>query len=272
MNEILLIVVVYNKKISDLFFIQENILIYNEFIDVLVYDNSIDSQQIPELEGININYIHNKDNVGVSKAYNIGIEKSKALNKKYILLLDQDTSFQLSDLSDYHNLMDKYGEGFIYAPIVYKENKIYSPNFVNNFVGKVQNINSFFYSEIYSIDEKSLINSGLMIPLKVIDSIGGFNDDIKLDFSDFYFIEKYKKFNNKIILLNLMIEHSLSGDEGNNYLKEIHRFMYYCNGAKSLNKFLLWPAFRRMIRLIIKYKSIVPISIFTMYFIGNKKI
>jgi hypothetical protein len=274
MNEVMLIIVLYNKKISDLSIMAQNNFIREKNVDTFIYDNSLKPQYITDIEGFNFYYAHDKSNAGVSKAYNIGIKKAKELNKKYVLLLDQDSSILASDLEKYLLLAERYGENYIYAPVMYSKNKIYSPAYVNHFIGKVQDLSTFIYKEIYSLNQKSLINSGLMIPLKLIDLIGDFNENIKLDFSDFYFIEKYKKINQDIILLDLYVQHSLSGNEGKNYLAEMLRYKYYCNGAKyfniSTNKFRLIPTFRRMFRLIIKYKSLKPINIFINYFIGNK--
>ena len=45
-----------------------------------------------------------------------------------------------------------------------------------------------------------------MIPLEMFKKIGGF--------SDIYFIEKYKELNSKIVLVDVSLIHSISGDEG----------------------------------------------------------
>ncbi|MFA5216265.1 glycosyltransferase [Sulfuricurvum sp.] len=276
MNDLIVIVVLYNKNISDLPIIMHGSFMKDSSIDIFVYDNSMESQYVPKIEGFNFYYIHDKSNAGVSKAYNSGIKKAKELNKKYVLLLDQDSSVLASNLEKYLFLAERYGENYIYAPVMYSKNMIYSPACVNHFIGKVQGLNTFVYQEIYSLKKKSLINSGLMIPIKVIDVIGYFDENIKLDFSDFYFIEKYKKINQDIILLNLYIQHKLSGNEDKNYTVEMLRYKYYCNGAKffniSTNTFRLIPPFRRMLSLIIKYKNLKPIGIFLGYFIGNKRI
>lgn len=276
MNDLMLIVVMYNTKISDLYCIKQSKINNNDSIDVFIYDNSLQEQTVPDIYGINFHYVHDKKNAGVSKGYNVGIEKAKELNKKYVILLDQDSNISCADFEKYTLLYNKYGDDYLYAPIMYYKDKIYSPGNINNFAGKVQDLNKFMYKEVYSLEDKSLINSGLLIPLKIIDLIGNFNENIKLDFSDFYFIEKYKKFNNNMVLLNLYVEHSLSGDESKNYLKEISRYKYYCNGAKYFNisagKIRLYPALRRMLRLIVRYKSLKPIYIFVFYFLGSKRI
>jgi len=250
-------------------------LLKEKGIDIFVYDNSKESQNVPEVKGACLFYVHDKNNAGVSKGYNVGIKKAKALNKKYVLLLDQDSGILATNLEKYLELAEKYGENYLYAPVMCKKNKIYSPAYVNHFIGKVQSLDTFVYTEKYNLNKQSLINSGLMVPIKLIDIIGDFNENIKLDFSDYDFIEKYKKYRQEVILINLYIEHHLSGDEGKNYISEMLRYQYYCNGAKFFNiathKLRLVPVLRRMFRLIVKYKSLRPVIIFVEYFIGDKK-
>ena len=275
MNEVLIIIVVYKKKIIDLSLIND-LLGSSQKIDILIYDNSPNKQISPSLKNVNLYYIHDKNNPGVSKGYNTGIDKAKELGKKYILLLDQDTLFSINHLDEYIKLIQIYQEQYIYAPIVAKEDKIYSPFIEKNFVGQVQYAYNFNYNILYNLDNKSVINSGLMIPIKIIDQVGYFNEKIKLDFSDIYFIEKYKKLKKEIVLANTKLTHSLSGDEGKNYDAEIHRFKYYCNGAKEFSKSssqsTFWSVTRRMLRLVQKYYSLKPIDIYINYYLGNKKI
>lgn len=266
MNDVLIILVCYNVDLSNL-----NLLKNLKGQDILVYDNSKNKQEVKE----KIYYYYNSDNPGVSKAYNYGIRLARKLKKKYVLLLDHDTMFNLDSLNEYMKMSTKYGEDYIYAPIIGGNSKIYSPFIETKVRNIIQDPDTFKYEEEYKLDNKSLINSGLMIPLKIIEMIGGFNDKIKLDFSDIYFISKYKEFRNEVILVNIKLEHGLSGDEGLNKVKELNRFRYYCNGAREfkksselklkLNLFVLF----RMLRLMMKYKSFIPIGIVTRYYLGE---
>lgn len=277
-GQLLLIVVLYNKEISSLNIIKQSHFIKEDSLNIFIYDNSKDSQSVPQIDGIYLYYTHDSENSGVSKAYNVGIQKAKELNKKFVVLLDQDTEFKLSLLEKYISLYEKYGDKYIYVPIVCNQlcNEIYSPSILNRFIGKVQKIENFFYNEIYDLKNKSLINSGMMIPIKIVDSIGNFNESIQLDFSDYYFVEKYKNYNSNIILVNEKISHSLSGDESKDFLKEMYRYQYYCSGAKelarSLNVSTSFAVLRRMIRLIIKYKHLKPIATFFLYYLKDSKL
>lgn len=264
MNDILVIIVIYNKKVSELKYLKEL-----KEVDILIYDNSVDEQNIK-----GIHYYHDKDNPGVSKAYNYGIDLAKKLNKKYVLLLDQDTKFDYCVFSKYIEMKEKYNEEYLYSSIIIGKDRIYSPCIEKKYRNVWQSLNKFSYEEIYNIENKSLINTAIMIPIKIIDKIGGFNENIKLDFSDAYFIEKYKSLKKEIVLVNVKINHSISGDEGKSKKKEIDRFKYYCNGGKEFKKNYSYNRIDRliifrMIRLVLKYKTIIPIKIFREYYLGD---
>ena len=272
---LLISIVIYNKKISDLTILKK---IPNKNIDIFIYDNSKLPQEIPTFENVNIYYEHDENNSGVSRAYNQAYKKAKELDKKLLLVLDQDSSFEFSFIEQYMKMYQVYKSDYIYAPIVCdeKKTKIYSPAFLNNFVGKIQSFENFVYEEIYSLKGKSVINSGLMIPLEMFEKIGGYNEKLRLDFSDIYFIEKYKELNPKIVLVNVYLKHSISGDEGKDFIREFNRFKYYCSASKeignSLNTSVFWSPFRRLIRLTLKYKNIKFIKIFYDYYLKGKEI
>ncbi len=265
----LIVVVIYNKEIKEIKYLNS---IKNA--DILIYDNSLNAQS----SAANIYYYHNKDNGGVSIAYNYGIELAKKLGKDFIIFLDQDTNFDEKILKVYSLYANEFGSDYIYAPIAKKRDIIYSPFIEGLCKNHPQNMRTFKYEKLYNIDGKSLINSGMMVSLDVINKIGIFNEKIKLDFSDIYFIEKYKKISSEIVLIDACLEHSLSGDEGKNRQKELMRYKFYCNGAKELKNStgniprINRLVFFRMLRLIIKYKILAPISIYVKYYLGEVKV
>lgn len=275
-DNLLISIVIYNKSLKELFLL-DSFLEAKRF-DIFIYDNSKLPQEVPSFENVNIYYEHDESNSGVSRAYNQAYKKAKELDKKLLLVLDQDSSFEFSFIEQYMKMYQVYKSDYIYAPIVCdeKKTKIYSPAFLNNFVGKIQSFENFVYEEIYSLKGKSVINSGLMIPLEMFEKIGGYNEKLRLDFSDIYFIEKYKELNPKIVLVNVYLKHSISGDEGKDFLREFNRFKYYCSASKeignSLNTSVFWSPFRRLIRLTLKYKNIKFIKIFYDYYLKGKEI
>jgi GT2 family glycosyltransferase len=276
LQKVLISVVIYNKPIKSMHILKKLSNYY--ILDMFIYDNSKFPQLVPKIKNVNIYYEHDSNNSGVSRAYNQSYKKAKELNKELLLVLDQDSAFELTFIEEYMKKYKVFKNDFLYAPIVCddKKTKIYSPAFMNNFVGKVQNYENFIYEEIYSLIGKSAINSGLMIPMEMFEKIGGYNEKLKLDFSDIYFIEKYKELNSKIILVDVYLKHSISGDEGKNFSREFNRFRYYCSASKeigkSLNTFIFWSPFRRLIRLSLKYKNTKFFKIFCDYYLKGKEI
>ncbi|MGE6218108.1 hypothetical protein ACLH0F_21040, partial [Aeromonas media] len=169
----------------------------------------------------------------------------------------------------------EFGNKFIYAPCVcnVENDKQYSPAYMNRFVGHVLPFNKVYSAQLYQLNSRSVINSGLMIPTSIFEKIGGYNQDIKLDFSDVYFIEKYKENNNNLVLLPVELIHSLSGDEGYDKARELHRFKYYCIGARelttSLEKNTLYTVIRRMVRLVVKYRTLNPLATVAKYYLSD---
>lgn len=271
MENVLIVIVLYKKKIEEL----KNLKNLND-ISILFYDNSPYSYQ-PKLKKQQI-YINDEKNPGVSKAYNEAIKIAKKLNKRYLLLLDQDTEFTRENLYNYLELEKKYKSNYIYTSMIGNEKLLYSPAVEKIFMNEAISRKEFIYSELIEIKNKAIINTGLMVPIEIIDRIGAFNEKIRLDFSDTYFIEKYKKNNSKLVLVNNFLNHSLSGDEGKDKEKELRRFVYYCIGGKEIRKSIenkiriTILVYFRMIKLILKYKSLRPIFNLLKYYIGDKKI
>lgn len=276
LDNLLVIIVIYNKPLSEVRALKSAQLLENgpEF---LIYDNSLKPQE-SNIEDLKVTYCHNPNNPGVSTAYNFGFKYAINVGKSIVLILDQDTDFNFDILSRYFDKYKEYGDDYIYAPVICDEQKtkIYSPSMLNNFIGKTMPYNKLESVSKVSLQNKSLINSGLLIPVSLFARIGGYNENIRLDFSDIYFIEKYKDINEYIILVNSEFSHQLSGDEGFNYNMEISRFRFYCNGARelsrSINKSTLLSVTRRMLRLSFKYVSLSPMIVFVKYYLLGRKI
>lgn len=255
---ILLIVVLYNKNINELNFLKD---LVDE--NILIFDNSLKAQ---EVNG-NFLYIHEPQNVGVSAAYNKGISIARNKGHNAVILLDQDTEFDAFILKKYKEALNIYGDEYIYAPKIVGKDKVYSPYIEKDFRNVPCKVIDFRDAGVFELRNRSLINSGLMIPIKVINNIGEYNPLIKLDFSDTYFIEKYKMKYLEIILLEISIQHSLSGDEGYNPERELHRFEYFCEGAFEYKKNSFFKkritklVYYRTVRLMYKYRTLQPLII-----------
>jgi rhamnosyltransferase len=250
-------------------------------VDLLIYDNSPEATYPDILQKPNwvIHYIHDKSNPGVSKAYNKGFHLGKQLGKKWLLLLDQDTEFQPDALMKYHEAVASYQNSVLFAPLLVAktadgENFLLSPcryRFRRGFA--LKNVQAMSPGE-HSLQHMSLLNSGIFIDLAKFETIGGYDERIKLDFSDFKFINKYKKLRRDFILVETKCLHGFSNIE-DDLEKSLSRFCYYCDGARNFaenipdNIILFFVVFMRCLVLTVRFKSYRFIRIFGKFFLGD---
>lgn len=260
--KILPVVVLYKRKLSESDSV--NSLIesdsVNEINEIFVYNNSPDSYNIPDVyKGVKIHKIDDYCNSGVSKAYNEGLKLANELGYDYVLLLDQDTTLPADTLKAYKDSILKNKDINLFCPILKtKTNKICSPlkyKFHRGFP-----VDSFNFGK-YSLDEYSPINSGMLLKVSAAVTCGGYNEKAFLDFSDFQFIERFKKFNQDFYVIPLTFVQDFSGDEVNTE-KLLSRFKIYCQCAKHCDRdniadhmIYFFMVLARTIKLTIKTSS-----------------
>ena len=89
-------------------------------------------------------------------------------------------------------------------------------------------------SGVYNIRDYSPINSGLCIPIKIFQKVGGYNDNVKLDFADFEFISRCRKECLYLNLLPFVAVQDFSNDE-QNVKKLLSRYRLYIESALAAN-------------------------------------
>ena len=260
-DRLIAVVVLYNCRIED----SKSIQSINESLgcapfamDVVVYDNSpyseIESGSKFSKGQFNIHYFHDASNPGVSKAFNVAAEYAKRLQKKWILLLDQDTSFPLECISSYLQAIEQHPTISLFVPILkLSSGTILSPSryrFKRGFAIKeiVLGINS--------LKQISPVNSGMLINLDAFTKAGGYNEKIKLDFSDFQFIERFKKVSESFYIINMVVLQEFS-DEMTDVIKLNERFAFYCDGAKNCTKHSLMDSLTYFIVVLLRATSLV---------------
>ncbi|EAA8875198.1 glycosyltransferase [Salmonella enterica] len=240
--------------------------------EIFVYNNSPSIISIPDqYMGINVHKINDHENSGVSKAYNEGLKFAKKMNYEYVLLLDQDTSLPGDALVIYKESLraNKYiklfcpilkkNTGVICSPLLYRLHRGFP---VNHFkAGK------------YEFDDFTPINSGMLLNVDAALECGGYNEEVFLDFSDFQFIERFKKHNPCFYVVPLILYQDCSGDEVDPS-KLLIRFRLYCQCAKKCVRekiqddfiyFLM--VFARAVKMAVKTKRIDFIINFYKYYI-----
>ena len=271
LEEILFVLVLYKRKLneSDSFLsLVDSLKNTHLNIDIFIYDNSPSTMLKEELtdKNCNIYYIHDHSNPGVSKAYNEGFKLGKKLNKKWLLLLDQDTEFPEDALLKYCTAVQDYNKNSLFAPILVSENgAIHSPcNYFFKSGYPMQSVET----GLVKCKKKSILNSGLLINIDTFDQVGGYNEKIKLDFSDFDFFNRYSKIYEYFYIVEIKCIHPLATAEDDDVNRKLKRFESYCESIKHLAELdldtlvLLCKTLARACKLSIKFRDVKFIYIF----------
>lgn len=278
-NAIMAVLVLYKTKLEDseTFVSLGNSLKNSKLrMDIVVYDNS-PTPMVTAPECINdnwtIHYIHDNTNPGVSKAYNEGFGIARKLNKKWLLLLDQDTSFPQNAIVEYSKAVRETPSIFLFAPILISNDKIMSP--CRYFLHRGYSLKKVKYG-VCDFSMKSLLNSGMLIQVEAFQKVGGYNEKIRLDFADHAFIKCYKGYYRNFVVINMRCYHGFFGNQSLTTNAALVRFAYYGEGARySANNFmdfliLLLVATCKAVKLSLTYKNLKFFVIFYNSFFARK--
>lgn len=278
-TSILPVIVLHKQKLEN----AKSLVVLNDYLtgvgadmDLFVYDNS----PVPMYENkftfgnFKVQYVHDKTNAGVSKAYNAGAKYALTLNKSWLLLLDQDTVFPSNFPVIYEDTVNGNPDISLFAPVLKTQyGDIMSP-------GIYKRKRGYWVKEMpegkYSLQQYSPVNSGLLINLEAFQRVGGYNEAVRLDFADFQFIERLAKQYNCFYTLNLVCEQDFSAYDTNPD-KLRHRFAFFCEGARNCERenisdsfwYLVWTV-RRMGGLILKNRDLRYLQIFIRKYLLRK--
>ena len=273
-EDIFAIIVLYKQKLSHSITFRklENALntFENKRLDIFVYDNSpqeFEQDEVPSSMGMfNIKYERNISNAGISLAYNKGAEYAHSLGKKWLLLLDQDTDIPQNFLSVLLQNINRFTQEHIFVPQLVDNGMQISPckyYFARGFLYKKEQALGLHF-----IRKKNLLNSCLCIRLDTFLQLGGYSEDVPLYYSDFVFIDKYRKHFKTFVLIDVSVQHkmaSLSED-----LEQVVKtFELFCIGAKCAAKeqpkyksyYFVYSLIRSFV-LVIRYKKTKFFSVF----------
>ena len=193
------VIVVYNKEITQSITC-EKIWAMDQSIDILVVDNSDRLNTNKDYCRSNeIRYISMDGNKGLSKAYNTAIDNSR--DSDLIVLFDDDTEITEEYFAKLDQMVDKYPDVDIFAPIIRgQDGVIYSPNEFN-FLR-----NHFITSPKQEVSQDSFnaIASCLAIRTRVFENYR-FNEKLFVDQVDQYFFCEQRKLGRKFGVLDVEI-------------------------------------------------------------------
>ncbi|MCX7748851.1 MAG: glycosyltransferase family 2 protein [Clostridia bacterium] len=216
----------------------ENIKTYLWGLDVLFAVDNTEVQSpgfLKELEKLKkIVYIENKDNLGIAKALNQGVERSIKEGYSWVLTMDQDSSFThemfTRYLDEFHKLKGS-GNIAILSPVQEKVEE----------AGR----------ELVNPYEECLVvmTSGNLLNTSIFKSIGGFEEKLFIDEVDHDYCLKanlagYKVIKLKTVLLNHKLGETQSVQKGGrSFTISTHspRRMYYI----TRNNLYMWKKYKK---------------------------
>jgi rhamnosyltransferase len=195
---------------------------------VILYDNSPISHEhkIPKIE--NVIYHHDPSNPGVSKAYNVAANIARKINKRWLLLADQDTTFPNQFLEKYQHAVQKYSGVSVFCPRLLDSIGFVSPFLFTRGKGSRAGV---IEAETYELKKFRFANSGLLVSLDAFDEAGGYDERFPLDYSDIVFADRLATVHRYFVLVDVQCDHRFSGSEKESGRVLLKRFDSFCNAA-----------------------------------------
>lgn len=161
---------------------------------LFIYDNSPEPQEVHNHTADRFEeaiYVHDPANGGLSLAYNAAARQARQSGRKWLFLLDQDTSFPEDTLAQYLQAIE-VNPGFqLFAPILQIANGLFmSPCRYKYKWGKLM---KSVEPGPHRFADTVPVNSGLCVNLDAFLAVRGYNERIRLDGADYQFIERFKK-------------------------------------------------------------------------------
>ena len=228
---------------------------------IFIYDNSPYTQLISREKSI---YVHDAKNSGLSIAYNAACKYAKKNGFEWLLLLDQDTDFSDITVEDYINAIVANPEIKLFAPKVKCGGKYMSPAKVWHKMAVVRNE---VPSGIVALSDYSPINSGICVNVDAMLECGGYNESVFLDYSDFEFINRFKKVYPTVFIINKEIKQNFSVVTDDK-ASTIRRYQLFCKSIKACEKQNITDSFwyfilvlKRCLSISLRFKTWVPFKI-----------
>ena len=183
-------IVVYNPNYNRL--IKNVNAIYQQVDIVIIFLNS-DIEKNKLIEFTKIHYLNNGENVGVAKALNEIMGYADSIGAEWCLLLDQDTVVEEDCIEKYNKYLNLESAGLL-APIVHDDKDL-------------ENISG----SVYSFQEVGMcITSGSYNNVKIWKALGGFLEELFIDYVDCEYCTRLRNNGYKVYQINsVSINHQL---------------------------------------------------------------
>ncbi|MGE0770886.1 MAG: hypothetical protein AB7K37_04175 [Cyclobacteriaceae bacterium] len=254
-QDLLIVLVLYERRLSE----SEAwaTLAATASCDVFVYDNSPVAQAAPE--DSRVTYVHDESNPGVSVPYVTAAAHARRLKKRWLLFVDQDTSFPPNALDVYHRAVSSNPHQVIFVPQLFADTVMVSPfrhKTIRGHLAKGVGPGPLFLTDFFAA------NSGMLVNADHYHAIGGHDPEFPLDFSDFAFLYRAKAKVSEMEVVDLKAEHQVSFWNKAEREAQLARFKTYCTSARRMKKYTDRPArdiiiiFIRALKLTIRFSTI----------------
>lgn len=181
---------------------------------IIVRDNSpeplLAEQQIALcklLEGCNVSYQHDGENLSLSKVYNKVIATA-VTERDFLLLLDHDTTFDSQLLTTFAEAQQAHADIDLFLPLICTDTAIVSPSHQHLFKG------SYWQSPRVgriSTAHVTAINSGMFIAGRyVCRDFQGYDERLAFYGTDNYFMWRYGQQRKELYVLDYTVNHVLN--------------------------------------------------------------
>lgn len=241
----------------------------NSELSLYIFDNSPQPQHDQSEFGSNVYYIHDGSNPGLSYAYNRAAEYGEQIGAQWLLLLDQDTYFPEDIINKYLRAIAESPDVKLFAPLMQIAGGRYiSPVKYGIFSMRAHK------NKICGVLDSSrfgVINSGMFVNIDSFEAVGGYNEKVWLDHSDYEFLRRYSSKYDKLFVLDVVCHQEFS-NEVQTKEQKLARFAIFCDclrqceytsASGKIRRFV--TIHKRSLSLMIRLRSLKP------FFIAIKK-
>jgi len=261
LDDVLVIIVLYKHSIlqSESFKSLDGALSNFSRLSLFIYENSPMASAVPNTNSWDIHYHHDPSNPGVSKAYNEGFKLTRRLEKKWILLADQDTIFPSSIFLDFALAIQSYPDIPVFVPFLYDAKGLLSPFRLTR--GKGVRIKAL-EKELQSFVTHKVINSGMLVSADAFER-AGYDERFPLDYSDVTFCDRLSQHDPNFVVVQSKCDHDFSSTTDSESLPDgLNRFKSFCQAVglyKQINNDFtsrVWIILPHALKQTFKWKTL----------------
>ena len=250
-DSILIVLVLYKCKIEDsssFSTLMKNRQVITVPHELIIYNNS---PEIRICESDSYLLAEDTHNGMLVKAYNYALDIANRHDRKWILLLDQDTILTESYLRELSLVVRTSPNVSAVIPIVKKGIHHISPFSYNSKIG-ISWMTKPLETEGKTNLCLSAINTGALLNVETINSLGGFSNQFPLDSLDHWYFYEFYLAKKSIWILSSTLEHNISLLDGPTGMTSFRYNSFLESGLKLARLQGLIPCFLWKLRCLFR--------------------